>query len=119
MSWVYSIQNAIMTSPEGVVYNGYSGTGIGRDNPDAVSIHDVGPIPPGVYTIGVSFQDAVEGPLVMALSPSPDTETFGRTGFRIHGDNTKHDASHGCIILMKPARQKISDSLDKILRVVI
>ena len=97
---------------------GYSGTGFGRNNPAAQNIQNVGCIPRGRYTIGDSYDDPHLGVCVMHLDPSEDTETFGRSAFRIHGDNARNDASHGCVILGKSIREQIADSDDQDFEVI-
>jgi hypothetical protein len=42
----------------------------------------------------------------------------GRSDFRIHGDNSTHTASTGCIILPPHVRQQISASGDNVIDVV-
>jgi hypothetical protein len=97
---------------------GYSGTGAGRDNPAMQGVHNVGPIPQGAYEIGTPHDTATHGPYVMRLTPKPHTVTYGRAGFLIHGDNKRHDASHGCIILARDLRHKIWSSGDHKIDVV-
>lgn len=91
---------------------GYSGTGIGRNNPDAQQIPFTGCTPQGRYTIGSPYTDGTKGPCVMRLTPTVNTDTFGRDGFLIHGDNARHDASEGCIILGPAIRNLIAHSGD-------
>lgn len=45
------------------------------------------------------------------LTPLAGTDAKGRSGFWVHGDNTKGDrsASSGCIILARDRRKAISD----------
>lgn len=97
---------------------GYSGTAEGRNNPSLEDKPNLGPIPRGVYTIGPVYTHELLGPLVMDLIPEPDTKTFGRSLFRIHGNNLENDASHGCVILNKQTRFLVSQSSDHELRVV-
>lgn len=97
---------------------GYSGTGIGRNRPEAQRIPNTGPIPQGRYKIGQAYKHDHLGPCVMNLDPEPDTETFGRSAFRIHGDNARHDASEGCIILGPAIRKEIAASGDRELEVL-
>ena len=97
---------------------GYSGTGEGRNNPSMQDVPNVGPIPQGNYIIGEAYDDDHLGPCVMHLDAEDDTNTFGRSLFRIHGDNVNHDASHGCIILGPSIRHIIADSGDDELTVV-
>lgn len=97
---------------------GYSGTGAGRNDPDMEHVQGVGPIPRGKYKIGAVYSDPHLGPIVMHLDAEPGTDTFGRSLFRIHGDNAEHDASHGCVILPRPVRERVAASPDKELWVV-
>lgn len=87
---------------------GYAGRGHGRNNHLLQSVRTVGPIPVGRYTIGRAFTHERLGPVAMRLDPHHDNQMFGRSGFLIHGDNTRGDASHGCIILSRAAREVIS-----------
>lgn len=118
MTWQYRISNGELTHDGEFIGTGYSGHGEGRNNPYDISIADTGPIPLGVWDIGPSYTDAIRGPIVMRLAPESDTETFGRSGFLIHGDNATHTASTGCIILGPAIRREIDQSQDKNLRVI-
>lgn len=118
MSWTYSQSTGELTAANGSAWRGYSGTGDGRNNPVMQNIPKIGPIPQGSWTIGEAYDDPHLGPCVMHLDPFPDTETFGRSLFRIHGDNLVHDASEGCVVLGPSIRNLISTSNDKILVVV-
>lgn len=100
------------------VGTGYSGIGIGRNSPAEESVQNVGPIPRGNYIIGVAYADGHLGPVVMNLDPVSGTNTFGRSLFRIHGNNTDNDASHGCIILGPMIRKSIALSGDTQLTVI-
>ena len=115
--WTYSQTTGELLKDGAFQGTGYSGTGPGRNNPDEQATPDVGPIPQGDYTIGDSYDDAHLGPCVMPLDPVEGTNTFGRSLFRIHGDNARHDASHGCVILGPAIRHTIADSDDNTLRV--
>jgi hypothetical protein len=53
----------------------------------------------------------------MALTPDGH-DARGRDGFLIHGDNTRHDASTGCVILPRDIRDQISSSGDNEIEVV-
>ena len=77
-------------------------------------MHDVGPIPAGTWSIGKPYTDPEKGPIVMALTPQRMTETYGRSGFLIHGDNPQmnHSASEGCIVAAHDIRQAIAASDD-------
>ena len=82
---------------------GYSGTGSGRNNPSADNQQNVGPIPSGRWEWGTTYDSRNTGANTVNLIPlagnsCPNT---GRdcTSFRAHGNNSRNDASQGCIIL--------------------
>jgi lipoprotein-anchoring transpeptidase ErfK/SrfK len=91
---------------------GYSGAGKtfeeGRNNINRVKEAGIGPVPPGKYRIEPARSSDRLGPIVMNLVPLEGTDTFGRSLFRIHGDNASSNASHGCIILGKSIREIIA-----------
>jgi hypothetical protein len=108
---------------DGVFFaQGYSGFGEGLNNPSLEHIPNVGPLPKGLYDIGIAY-DSDHGPITMRLTPKHNTNTYGRAGFLIHGDLKakpgKHLASHGCIIHLKSDRDTINKSVDKELEVVL
>lgn len=107
------------TSPPPFEGHGYSGFGIGRNNGAMEDIADIGPIPCGLYEIGLSYQHIKLGPIVMNLTPAGHN-AHGRTLFRIHGDNSTNDASHGCIIQARVTREEIdkSELSDRLVMVV-
>lgn len=112
MTWFYSQSTGELLQDGAFKGTGYSGTGAGRNDPEMQNVPDVGPLPQGDYDIGPEYEDAHLGPCVMALTPREGTNTFGRSLFRIHGDNARNDASHGCVILGPSIRYEISDSGD-------
>lgn len=104
-----------VTSTE-VIASGYSGAGRGKNNPDYQSVPDQGPIPQGQWLIcGPPIDTPSHGPYVLHLAPCENTNTFGRSGFLIHGDSKQHpgEASHGCIILPRAIREKVWQSGDR------
>lgn len=115
--WTYSQKTGDLLHDGKFRGTGYSGTSIGRNRPSAENIAGVGPIPQGIYKISSSYNDPHLGPCVMQLNPEPGTYTFGRSLFRIHGDNSRNDASHGCIILGPSIRREIAESNDNELTV--
>lgn len=118
--WTYSITTGCMTKDD-QSFIGYSGAGHslaeGRNNPDMQNAPDQGPIPVGNYCIGMPHYSANTGPYTMNLDPDACTNTFGRSLFRIHGNNSTNDASHGCIILPPDARRAVWNSGDHELQV--
>lgn len=112
----YSQTTGHLTRAGELVGIGYSGAGPGRDNPAMEAVHNVGPIPKGLYSIGPAFDAPVQGPCVMRLTPVGH-DALGRTGFMIHGDNPAHDASTGCVVMGPGARQSIVAHSDRTLEV--
>jgi hypothetical protein len=107
-------------TPEDWIATGYSGHGEGLNNPAVERVPSVGPIPRGRWTIGAPYDSSSTGPYTLRLTPDSSTDTFGRSAFRIHGDNRLGDrsASHGCIVLPRVVRELIHESCDNELEVV-
>jgi hypothetical protein len=121
MSWVYRQRSGEMVAPDGTVAGvGYSGYGDNRNDPEMQSVRGVGPIPQGGWTmVELLRMTDSHGPFVIRLEPMPDTETYGRSGFLIHGDSIQHPGmgSHGCIILPRSIREAVWKSGDRSLNV--
>ena len=117
--WTWD-QSAGLLSRAGKRWRGYSGAARGKNNPAMQAAVGVGPIPLGRWTIIGRHDSAHTGPSTLVLAPDPDTETFGRSEFRIHGDSIAHPgtASHGCIILPRAVRDTIWASGDRTLQVI-
>ncbi len=122
VTWEFNSRSGVITSPANVMLgHGYAGNGKGLNNPKMEDVHNVGPIPRGVYNIGDFFNDPGDkGPTVCHLTPREGTNTFGRSGFMIHGDTpaANHTASEGCIVAPRFIRDAIAASKVRILRVV-
>lgn len=127
--WTYNSANGNLSQNGTLVGQGYAGHGAGLDNQADQYVRDLGPLPVGSWTIGDFFDDPIPdppdgrihlGPCVAPLTPNPGTETEGRGGFFIHGDNAEqnHTASDGCLVLGSVIRQQIKDSGDNQLEVV-
>ena len=116
-NWHYAISAGVLSNVdddgnESHVAIGWAGQEAGRNNPDMVNAHGVGPLPPGIYQIGDPFDDPHTGPYSMRLNPDPANEMYGRSGFRMHGasiSDPKH-SSEGCIIQQRPIRQQVHES---------
>lgn len=115
--WTWQISSGTMFAPTGQAYPGYSGNGPGLNNPDMCTVSDVGPLPPGTYTIGDPVDDLHVGFFALPLTPDPSNQMFKRFAFFLHGDNPLGDfsASDGCIVLARPIREAIAASPDKTL----
>lgn len=94
-----------------LTYHGlaYSGHGKGLNEPSLQTKKNVGPIPEGKWIMTGMHYDKHTGPHTIFLAPARGTKTFGRTLFRIHGDNAEHNhsASRGCIVI-SPASKRTS-----------
>jgi hypothetical protein len=119
--WTYE-QNSGRLSKDGILLaTGYSGAGDGKNNPAKQNLHNIGPIPQGLWEIcGPPIDTPAHGPYVLRLEPAPDTVTYGRTGFLMHGDSIEHPgtASEGCIILDRVTRTRVYQSGDTKLEVI-
>lgn len=116
--WSYSQSTGNLSHDGEQIGAGYSGADSGRNNPDMQHVQQEGPIPRGLYTIGKAYVHPHLGPCVMNLEPDAGNEMFGRSLFRIHGDNAAHDASEGCIVMGPSVRNAISVSSDRRLEVL-
>jgi hypothetical protein len=119
--WLYQQKTGKMLKPTGeLLATGYAGFGAGKNDPDMQTVRDIGPIPQGTYYIGAPRDTPTHGPFVLPLTPDESNKMFGRAGFLIHGDSVEHpgEASKGCIILPRSARNAIAASDCKVLKVV-
>ena len=121
MPWTFHVEKGILYNPAGSVMAwGYSGTGIYRNNPEAQALHNLGPIPRGKWTMQKAIDHTELGPIAIPLEPDPDTNTFGRADFFIHGDNPAHrgQSSHGCPVFPRFAREQMDESPDRTFQAV-
>ncbi|WP_338492034.1 tlde1 domain-containing protein [Erwinia aphidicola] len=120
MTWEYSQGTGVLRHNGSIVARGYSGVGSGLNAPSMQQVERVGPIPEGFYRI--NGYNNHRGPYTVILDPIAGTNTFGRSAFRIHGDNASkppNSSSEGCIVINDAGiRQSILNSGDSILRVV-
>jgi len=119
--WTYQQHDGALLRDGEVVGWGYSGAGQGKNNPQLQHIHDVGPIPRGLWVIeGPPAYTMTPRSYVLRLTPTGDAKTYGRAGFLIHGDSIVNPgtASEGCVILSHLLRVTIWLSGDRELMVV-
>lgn len=117
--FLYVQSTGILYRPDGMaIGTGYSGHGQGFNAPEFQQVHDVGPIPCGLYAIGTARDHPMLGPVAIPLTPDPSNIMFGRSHFYCHGDNAARDgsASLGCIIMPRQTRQALA--LGKTLKVI-
>jgi len=95
-----------------LIGRGYSGAPDCRNKPECEGEVSKGPIPRGVWRIGRPYDHKRLGPCCVPLSPvklEAGRLEHERSGFFIHGDNSRGDgsASSGCIILPRQTRECI------------
>ena len=116
----YSQSTGIMTRDGAFLAKGWSGNGDGKNNPDMQDVHDVGPLPRGLYSVGEWGMHDV-GPISAPLTQISG-ETFGRSAFYIHGPSLPAhygQESKGCIVIPRPMRLLVQASGEKQLEVVL
>lgn len=107
--WTYKQSTGDMLHDGENFATAYAGRREGLNNPAMQNVEKIGPLPQGRYKIGPAYQHPRLGSVCMNLEPDAANEMFGRSDFRIHGDNAwlDHSASEGCIVLGIPWRMKI------------
>jgi hypothetical protein len=120
VTWAYSQSTGEMARDGVYLCRGYAGFKEGKNQGSFESVHDIGPIPRGRWTITALIDKHPRlGPLCLYLTPGVNTTTFGRDQFFIHGDSLidPGSASHGCIIIGRMYREAMWRSGDRDLEV--
>lgn len=116
MTWMYEQSDGSLFRDGRLLGQGYSGAGRdpegGRNNGDMQNVVRKGPIPRGAWRIGRPVDGTHMGPMAIPLMPADGTDTFGRSGFYIHGNNAADNASEGCVIIPGAIRTAILQSGD-------
>lgn len=88
---------------------GYAGKGPGKNSPEHQAEKGVGPLPTGHYRVQRPTNHPRLGPVAFPLAPFAVNQMHKRSGFYIHGDSRRNpgNASSGCIILNRSARDAI------------
>lgn len=122
MAWIYSQDSGWLSHNGAKLIQCYSGSGSGKNNPDAQQLHNIGPIPCGSYTMQAPVDTTQHGPYVIWLVPDPENSMFNRSDFGIHGERkppaAPGEASEGCIIEPYSDRVQVWSSGDHRLLVV-
>ena len=97
--------------PEGLlVATGWAGRGEAKNQPTCDHMRCEGPLPKGVYVVGVWDNHPRLGPMVAPLTQISG-ETHGRSAFFFHGpsSNPAHEGqeSMGCIVVPRPGRVEV------------
>jgi hypothetical protein len=103
--YTYSQKTGILACGGLNIGVGYSGHGVGLNNP---AMQDF-------YTIGPAHTHPRLGPVVMFLTPDETNNMYGRGDFFFHGDNAEmnHTGSEGCPVQGKPARESVAANIGK------
>lgn len=82
----------------------------GVNDPQYQTVHQIGPLPVGLYTLGTPEDSPKLGPFAIPLIPDPANIMFGRSGFYCHGDNAQmnQSASEGCIVADRAIREVVA-----------
>lgn len=128
MGWLYKQKTGELSRAGLLVGTDYAGRDYddagnfvgGKNNPAMQNVKGIGPLPVGFYTIEPPADDPVVGQFAMRLVPDAANEMFGRASFFMHGDSSEHPglASHGCIVQVRPVRERVAASGDNRLEVV-
>lgn len=118
---IYEQKSGTLLTDDGkLIYIGYSGYGLGKNNPEMQDVKNIGPIPCGKYKLQSVHDSDKTGPFTIVLIPHPENKMFNRSGFAVHGDDREHpgQASHGCCIFPRWVRELIWKSSDHYLTVI-
>lgn len=106
VDWVYSQSSgrlylADSEDVRALVASGYSGAVGYQNSAEHEHLIAKGPIPRGVWRIGVAHTHPRLGRVAIPLEAADSAKIHGRSGFYIHGDNAAANgsASSGCIVL--------------------
>ena len=115
LSLVYEVANGLLFLGDNrdalvCIATGYAGAPSARNDPDRQDEKGVGPIPVGVWHIDAPKDHPRLGPQAFHLEPDKAVQVYGRSGFFIHGDNSRGggSASNGCIVLNRRTRDLIA-----------
>lgn len=125
--WQYKQITGEIDNPQNIkVCSAYSGNGIYKNKHEYEKVPNHGPIPCGLWKMVAFLKDGGHcGPNIIVLEPNTMDfykliQSYGRgpLSFRMHGDNSTHTASDGCIIVDYPDRLNIWNSPDHLLNVI-
>lgn len=93
--------------------HGSAGAPDHRNNPDSDHLRGKGPLPRGVYRMGIVPHPRFKAPAIR-LDPL-EGQTYGRSGFWIHGGTS----SEGCILLQRPERVALASVIRRGCKVLV
>lgn len=116
--WIYKqstgeLRRQALDAP--LIATGYAGRGDGKNNTAMEGVRNIGPLPRGLYSMGLAYTDPHRGPVCIPLLPDALNDMKGRSGFLIHADSIADpgNASEGCIIFSLPTRKLLAESKDR------
>lgn len=112
--WIYEIDSGRISRAGALLAVGYSGAPGAVNDASKTNIPDVGPLPEGFYTLGTPIpMEQKVGAYAIPLIPDLENQMYGRSGFFMHGDNTKmnQSASKGCIVAPLFARERVGQGI--------
>lgn len=117
---LFQISKGLLSVDGVTIGPAYSGAPGHVDNPADEGLKGLGPIPEGMWLIDAPVNDPHTGPFSLPLYPLNGTDTNGRSGFFLHGDNAagNQSASHGCIIAAHAIREQVWNDPDHTLQVI-
>jgi Protein of unknown function (DUF2778) len=94
---VYDITAHVVYLPNGTVFEAHSGMGELRDDPDRVSVPNLGATPPAMYSLKPREKE-FHGVAALRMTPAEGSDIGGRAGLLVHSYmlGPKGD-SNGCI----------------------
>jgi hypothetical protein len=121
--WTYKIKQGELWEGDVVQATGlYSGDSEHFNDPASTALVRRGPIPVGVYWIGVARDTKEHGPVFIPLHPVPGSQMYGRSDFGMHGDEIDHVGEHlaskGCIIAGPATRDRVKLDVGGLLTVL-
>lgn len=110
----YSQSLGLLHKDGGLVASGWSGNGVGKNNPAKQGERCVGPLPQGLWIVGI-WQDHPRLGRMVAPLTQIEGDTFGRSEFWIHGPAMAKDRwgneSLGCIVIPFAGRIRVRAAL--------
>lgn len=116
--WTFNQSNGEIRDGGQLVGVGYAGAGEGKNNPAMQEVHNIGPLPCGLYEIGEPKEGTHMGHFAVELIPHDSNEMFGRGEFFWHGDDGKGTASEGCVCSSYAVRHMAYSGQDRTLKVI-
>lgn len=119
--WLYVQATGELFRPDGTLCGkGYAGKSAGKNQPGADHVRNTGPLPGGLYEIGLALNHERLGPISIPLGPCRWNRMYTRSAFYMHGDSVSAPgtASDGCICMSRTIRVEFAAARGQLLWVV-